>query len=139
LNCAATRIDGEDIAKRIMAVPASEIADYRLQGCFDPDDRRDDMCFGGALPPKPPPHVYLLDEADSSWHSAMRYEYLCRVRSWIKEGDPRRCTASRWETEIEPLFLPAFAACRAEWDKRKIATPSGELTQPVLAAPPTER
>lgn len=99
VRCAVRAVDGQIKAARILDGVTFEVRDpYPLAGHYQP------METGGAL-------ITLWGGADSAWHSALRYELLCRRRAHIEEGDPRKCTPERWEGEIKARYGHDLRRC----------------------------
>lgn len=108
IACAVEKVDGADYANRLLGLPIVVMENYHLSGgCYDPDDRQDDGCYGD----RPPPAIYLNSNFPTAWASALRYEVIGRRGTHLKEGDPRLCDWTRWKKEIEPLYARALTDC----------------------------
>jgi hypothetical protein len=105
LYCAVAQIDGLDIA-----APIANAEVWATPGLA----ARTGMSGTFFTPNK----IGLDADADSAWHSAWRYEALCRMRLYLIDGKLGTCTADRWEKEIKPRYASTLSVCYREVSER---------------------
>lgn len=104
IRCAVERVDGAELAARVLNAEIQSSPGYAARNGMD-----------STYWPRPDGSVLIIldADADSAWHSGLRYELLCRWRLYLL-GHPERCTRESWEHEIKPRYTPALSACFRE-------------------------